>query len=398
MSAEENKQISILIPEASASGMIAVIRSLGRAGYSTHAVSSSEDALGLYSNFAVATAVHPPYGADEFVQWLRSYIHDNSIDLIVPSEGFYLAIQSYYDEFASKIAVGSGYDSVYQCLSKTSVFDLFLAAGGGAAQSIPPSLVVDNEGRNSVEQFAAAHAPPYYLKGDGTHHKRGANSVVTRADDKNRLIEIADDLLNDYDKILIQGSVDGVKATDNVCFHKGKLLADSMAIAEHENPHTGGLTSLRKSWWHEDIYKDALYRLELLHWDGPAMMEYKWDASNERFYFIEINSRYWAALHLDLFAGRDFPRLQIAHILGQTIPPQLGPLPPTTCCLHTPAEAGHVISIAKDRQIPIIRKFKTVVQFGVSLIDPRVHSDYFFPGDRALFFRSFGRFILGLFR
>ena len=49
----------VLVPEAHAIGMIAVIRSLGRAGYPVHAAASRPDALGLQSKFA-AHAVHFP--------------------------------------------------------------------------------------------------------------------------------------------------------------------------------------------------------------------------------------------------------------------------------------------------------------------------------------------------
>ncbi len=84
---------AIMVMEASAIGMIGVIRSLGRAGYPVHACSSSADALGLRSNYASARAVHPDYNDPAFLTWLRDYSLEHKIAVIVPSEGFLHAIR-----------------------------------------------------------------------------------------------------------------------------------------------------------------------------------------------------------------------------------------------------------------------------------------------------------------
>ena len=86
-------------------------------------------------------------------------------------------------------------------------------------------------------------------------------------------------------------------------------------LSLHDNPHTGGTSGLRRSWWHQAMRDDALARVRHLGWQGIAMLEYKWDPVSDAFEFIEINSRFWAALHLDLYAGADYPRRLIEHHL-----------------------------------------------------------------------------------
>src|SRR3546814_6719921 len=53
------------------------------------------------------------------------------------------------------------------------------------------------------------------------------------------------------------------------------------------------------------------------------MLEYRVGDGDGGFDFIELNPRNWQSLHLDLLAGVDFPRLQMAWFEGQprTSPP-----------------------------------------------------------------------------
>ncbi len=57
------------------------------------------------------------------------------------------------------------------------------------------------------------------------------------------------------------------------------------------------------------MLEDARLKLEAMDWHGVAMMEYRWDPETDRFYLMEMNARFWAALHLALFSGVNFPLL-----------------------------------------------------------------------------------------
>ena len=89
----------ILVMDAHAVGMLGVIRSLGRAGYSVTACATSASALGLHSHYAEDVAVHPPYASGNFASWLDDYISERRVDMIVPSEGFLHAVRDRYERF-----------------------------------------------------------------------------------------------------------------------------------------------------------------------------------------------------------------------------------------------------------------------------------------------------------
>src|SRR5579884_1769283 len=78
-------ELPVLVTEAQAMGSIAVIRSLGRAGYPVHACATRTDALGLQSRFA-ARAEACPDVPGAFIGWLREYISKHNICTIIPSE------------------------------------------------------------------------------------------------------------------------------------------------------------------------------------------------------------------------------------------------------------------------------------------------------------------------
>src|SRR5690606_2672606 len=91
---------------------------------------------------------------------------------------------------------------------------------------------------------------------------------------------------------------------------QGRPLALSCVRDRHPLPHSKGTMSLRESCWLPDIVDDTVKRLVYLKWQGCAMGEYRYNPTTGAFHLIEINFRYWQYLHLDIFAGVDFPRLQ----------------------------------------------------------------------------------------
>src|ERR1700683_2819151 len=92
-------ELPVMVMEAQTLGSIAVIRSLGRAGYPVHACSSQSRALGFFSRYASYCTVNPPYEEEGFLQWLRDYVHANGIRTIIPSEGLLLTIRTCFTEF-----------------------------------------------------------------------------------------------------------------------------------------------------------------------------------------------------------------------------------------------------------------------------------------------------------
>jgi hypothetical protein len=127
--------------------------------------------------------------------------------------------------------------------------------------------------------------------------------------------------------------------------------------------------------------------MKFLKWNGPAMVEYKWHKSTQSFDFIELNSRYWAALNLDILAGIHFPCIHLDYFFEK-----LKPKTPIRLVDHIevrnalPADFGYMLSSLKDVNISKLKKVKIVAEFFLLFLNPKIKADLLYPNDRKLYF------------
>jgi predicted ATP-grasp superfamily ATP-dependent carboligase len=371
-------------------GGVATIRSLGRAGYHVHALAETGDALGFHSRFAAASAVSPDCDDSAYLPWLRDYVARHRIRVIVPSEGMLLSLRPALEEFAPLLPVSADAAVLYRGLSKVDL-SCFFDKYRGVGSNVPPSAVVE---RSAPPDTLANLGPgPYYIKGDACYATDPTKlGKVYRVATKDGFDERLAEALRHYQRVLVQGHVPGQGVGVFFLRWRGEVLAEFMQRRVHEVPHTGGVSSLRESWWHAAVRDDALAKLEALDWEGVAMMEYRWEPDTDRFHFIEMNGRFWGSLHLALFAGVDFPALLVDAMLGRPVS-SIRDYPTGVRCRYTvPKEFQYVWSRLRDRRLPAASKLWTVAEFFLLSVDPRVRSDLLFPGDRGLYWRRFARF------
>jgi predicted ATP-grasp superfamily ATP-dependent carboligase len=377
---------NILVPQADSMGAIAVIRSLGANGYTVFAASSKATALGCQSNFAAMGVRCPDYD-NTYLRWLRAFIKEHNINAIIPSEAFYLAIKDVFEEFAYLLPINSSKQIIYQCLCKVDVFEAFLLSDDPSVKTnISNTQIITDE--NDVDWQVIKHWNyPLFIKGDGFYAYLNGEACIIKAQNEQEARHAVSTMLASFSKLVVQDCSDGVKATVNLVFQEGKLLAESMALATHENPHTGGLTSLRHSWWQQAMYEDAVLRLKFLNWNGPAMVEYKWHEKTQSFDFIELNSRYWAALNLDILAGVHFPCIHLDYFFEKLAPTAPIRLENNIEVRNAfPADFGYMLSSLKDPNISRLKKINVAAEFVWLFFHPGIRADLLFPNDRKLYF------------
>lgn len=388
-------QHHVLVPHAQGLGAVAVIRSLGRAGYVVHAASDQPDALGLASSYTAERAVCPGYQHPGYLPWLRDYVKRRKICVIIPSEALLVAVRAVYSEFSGMLPVSGCQQAVYRAMSKADLFELLLNSGDRrhVQAHLPPTLVL----RQGAPVPSAAHLAhlglPLFLKADAVHSAAATRSTVYEAADpedaKARLLE----LLSEYRKVVVQGYVPGCGVGVFFLRWEDQLLAQFMHRRLHEVPHTGGVSSMRESWWHPAIRNDAFAKLRHVSWQGAAMFEYRYDTGSGAFWLMEMNARFWGSLHLALHAGVDFPTLLVDAFLKRPVTPvtkfRLG-----ICCRHTfPGEVGHVLSRLRDPRITLSGRIASIAKFLALGLDGRIRSDLIFPRDSGLYWRNMRRFL-----
>jgi hypothetical protein len=123
------------------------------------------------------------------------------------------------------------------------------------------------------------------------------------------------------DPALLQEWVPGIGAGVNMLVKDGRILAISGHQRLREVPITGGTGSAHVSLTNEAIF-DAAKRLlkETPFKNGVIMFELRVDPETGRFWFVEINPRYWASITNALVSGVNFPKLHVESFVTADVP------------------------------------------------------------------------------
>ena len=394
----QRSECPVLIAEAHTLGSIAVIRSLGRAGYPVHSCSADPDAMGFASRYSSVRVVAPEYEEPGFNDWLLEYVRTQGIRAIVPSEGMLLAIRPHFREFAPFLPFSPVESVVYAGMSKADQFEIFATGPDArtAGNHLPPFFLwTDPQPIPTVSELDQLGLP-LFLKVDACHARGRSGGAVHKSETLAQAEAILRDLVTRYRKVLIQGYAPGRGTGAFALLWDAQLRAEFMHIRVHEVPHTGGVSSYRKTWSHPEMRADALAKLRAINWQGVAMMEYRWDRSTDRFCFMEMNGRFWGSLHLALHAGVDFPALLLDAFQGAAPRDGMRPAKNVSCRYTFPRDAMYVWSCWKDSNLKWHSKFAVLCEFIALSLNPAVRSDLWFAGDRRLYWRGLGRFLKGV--
>jgi len=115
-----------------------------------------------------------------------------------------------------------------------------------------------------------------------------------------------------YGSLLIQERISekGQGIGISLIFDKNsKCIAHFAHARIHQYPNSGGPSTSRISIFEPKLLKQSIKLLELLKWQGVAMVEWKKDPKDDIAKLLEINPRFWGSLELSVRSGVDFPYL-----------------------------------------------------------------------------------------
>lgn len=395
---QDRMDYKILVTDVHAVGQIGVVRSLGRAGYQVYAMSPKDDALGFHSNFANRKIVCVPYDDKGFTEWIQTYVKDNGIDLIVPSEGFLWAVQPIFDQLSPILPIKSDPDFIYRFINKYDYFREITESDNTFVRENCPEIIYVNQNNIPTAEDMARMQFPCFIKLDGVYgkNKDDEDGVIKVGNIEEALRQIR--LLSKrYSVFLMQEYIPGQKAGVNLLVKDGEVKAQYVMKATHETPYTGGVASLRHTWRHDKMLEDAITKIRHLGWDGALMVEYRWNQESNEFALVEINLRFWGYLHLCLYAGIDFPRLLADNHLGIVSDEEVQ-IPQQVEVRNLTFETGYLLSLIKDSNVGIFRKAGALANFVWVGLSFNIFSDSFFPGDRGLWFHELREVVKNLFR
>ena len=124
----------------------------------------------------------------------------------------------------------------------------------------------------------------------------------------------------DQARCLVQKRIEGPGVGIFLLARHGDVLARFAHRRIREKPPSGGVSVLCESIRPPVEALEAATRLISFNdWHGVAMIEFKWDAAENRPKLIEANARFWGSLNLAIQAGVDFPFLLYRLALGERV-------------------------------------------------------------------------------
>ena len=123
---------------------------------------------------------------------------------------------------------------------------------------------------------------------------------------------------------LVQEKIAGEGRGVFLLMWKGDVKAAFCHRRLREKPPWGGLSVLSESLpLDRALVERSAALLREVPWNGPAMVEYKFDTRDGEAKLMEVNGRFWGSLQLAIDAGIDFPAIYYRLSCGEDVPPQL---------------------------------------------------------------------------
>jgi predicted ATP-grasp superfamily ATP-dependent carboligase len=306
--------VSVLVTDGEQRSALAVVRSLGVAGYRVHVASARHRSLAGASRAAAAHLHVPPPLANPtgFLESIASYSATHGVSVVIPTTD--AAALALLDPGARLPIVPMPTLDTFRALSDKGALRERAATAGIA-------FPAQCEARDADEalRYAAEVRYPIVLK-PARSVNAGTKLAVAHAADRMQLEAHLRRLPSAAYPLLMQERIVGPGIGVFLLRWDGETVATFMHRRLREKPPSGGVSVYAESIAPDvELINRAARLLHGFGWQGVAMVELKIDASTGTPYLMEINGRFWGSLQLAIDAGVDFPALLVARALGHAV-------------------------------------------------------------------------------
>lgn len=309
---------TVLVTDGEQRAALAVVRSLGRAGYRCLIASRSGRSLAGASRFAhrdfeLPDSLLDPQG---FVAAIEPLVRDEQVDLLIPiTDSAALALLPARSRMEPARIPFPDLAAFRKISDKAALTSAAVEVG----IAIPVQQAVASRDQPAPPQAAPLRFPvvikPARSVGEfeGRRVKVGVEYATDNADLGRRLQQLPEAAF----PVLLQERITGPGVGLFVLRWEGETIARFAHRRLREKPPSGGVSVYRESIALDpELSRRADLLLDRFGWNGVAMIEFKLDAATGTPYLMEINGRFWGSLQLAVDAGVDFPRLLAEAALG----------------------------------------------------------------------------------
>lgn len=298
----------IVVTDGNERAALAVVRSLGRAGYRVIVGSRTGRSLAGASRHAALDLPLPDALVDPeaFVTTLAEAVRTHRADILLPvSEASLLAVLGQRERFPGAAIPFPSLPIFQRICDKARVLQEAELVG----LRVPRQVTVAMPGAilpYDRLRFPLVLKPSRSVsEGPGGRVKLGVKHIES-ADKLAPALEAQPPAAY---PILLQERIVGTGIGVFLLLRNRSAIAVFGHRRIREKPPSGGVSVYRESVRPApDLVRRSEALLARLDWEGVAMVEYKVDAKTGEPFLMEINGRFWGSLQLAVDAGADFPR------------------------------------------------------------------------------------------
>jgi predicted ATP-grasp superfamily ATP-dependent carboligase len=356
-----------------------VLRELGEHNVPVYGFAWDRTALGLYSRHLVRGLVRAR-GDAAFRAQLCELIGELSDCVVMAiSENDLLWLGRNASAMAPARVVAPKPEVMDRVLNKEITYEFARQAGVPIVRSYIPSSLED-----AIRQ-APTLEYPVVVKWSNPHRVAHLLSAAGIPLDKARYCRDAKELveyLNQFEAIgqfpLVQTYCAGIGMGQFIFMDGGKPIRKFQHIRVREWPPEGGVSCVCESialTEHTDLMSKSVQLLQSVGWQGPAMVEYRYDPLTGRAALMEINGRYWGSFPLAYHSKAEFAWLSYC-VQGLGVEPPLSAIRNGLRCRFLIPELKRLAKILfasrnADNVQQRYNKWKEVRDYVTDFLNPR---------------------------
>jgi predicted ATP-grasp superfamily ATP-dependent carboligase len=305
---------TVIVTDGEQRAALAVVRSLGAAGYRCVVTASSRTSIAGVSRFCARSVTVPDAleRPEDFADAIASLAARERAALVLPiAEQSVLAILPIRSRLLPAVVPFPDLPTFTALTDKEKL----LEEASGLGIAVPSQVVVAHPsefGRLDLRslRYPIVIKPARSVGGPAGDRVKLGVSYASDSYELERRIRLLPPAAY---PLLLQQRVVGPGTGIFLLHWDGEVRAVFAHQRLCEKPPTGGVSVYCESIAADEALVDASRRLlEHFRWRGVAMVEFKRDAATGKPFLMEVNGRFWGSLQLAIDAGVDFPRLLAA--------------------------------------------------------------------------------------
>lgn len=297
--------MNILLTDSLQRKTLAATRSLGKSGENVFVAESTRFNATAFSKYAskFILSPNPNEDAEAYFNWLLEAVNKYDIDLLIPMDNASMEIVVSRQEALKKITkvLIPAYEDYLVATDKGNAVKCAMDAG----VQTPKSHFV-----NSFDELLSIEKKlkfPIVIKPRRSWGSRGIRII----NDWQTLLSTYQDITKEYENPILQEYIpQGTRYDVCLLFDDRHHVTASFVQKElRQFPEPIGPSTIQESTKQDQLLAASIKMMSQLSWVGIAELEFMENPENQQFYFMEINTRFWASLQCAIFSGVDFPLL-----------------------------------------------------------------------------------------